>query len=941
MRNIIPHSAIRVPHYNPLMLLAELTWQSLRWLPIAVVAAALGIGGTWWLYAVQLRLRSRAVRWGLPLLRSIALLALAIALVKPVVLRAMTNGDRGVIVVLVDRSASMNVVDNARPAQLLALADGLKLLPADAAPLAPAITQEDVDQLRAQADRITRAASELEYARLANRGVATAQARLDESIAQLTALVQPIIARGKDKPKQARGTERLNGLIAPAKERPVWIRELGSRVEKLAALAVESENVSAEQLLNGSPEVRAICYRISRLSRVELAKLAIKQSLGPEHGAIDMYGFAASVAPMALEGDAFHDATANPTSKPAAPATQPIDPDQCASDLTGAIRTVLQNYPAGGVAGVVLVSDGQQVGSELSVESLAAAAGDVPVYTVRMARPGTPRDVAVAKVAVPPRGFVGETLNVRVDLRASGIKGSCPVTVTIGTVTQTKPANFNEGGSASVEFSTKLDQAGPLRVGVTAAAQPGEITLTNNAVERWVNVLSDKVHAVAIAQSAGRDFQFLRDALSRTAWMKLDEVIAASPDARATVTNEQLSTADVVILEDAGPNLVAPEQWQQVRKLVADRGAGAILLAGTAHRPGDLLVLPDAAELLPIAQPDAAKWRSWGGEWPTLRPIPADVSIANNGNAFSRGTHATSSDASDNAAWPPRLNGDSSSSDARLPEALRLTDDLDSSLRKWQELPPMFRLMNLAPLKPNASPLLIDADTRAAVATQSRLGAGRVAFIGMNETWRWRYKVGQRDQERFWLQLVRQVADEPYAATAGGVSIDADRLTTEPGKPLKLRARVRDTEGKPSALPTVQLTVKASDGSTRVETLPATAEGSGRYEKTVNGWPTGAYELSTGNAAEPKITVRIAATPEAEMANLSGDERLMRRLAEATGGQSIGPEHLADLPADLASSAAQRPRIAEVRLWDSPYLYALVLACFGLEWAVRKQAGLA
>lgn len=77
------------------------------------------------------------------------------------------------------------------------------------------------------------------------------------------------------------------------------------------------------------------------------------------------------------------------------------------------------------------------------------------------------------------------------------------------------------------------------------------------------------------------------------------------------------------------------------------------------------------------------------------------------------------------------------------------------------------------------------------------------------------------------------------------------------------------------------------------------------------------------------------------MANLSGDDRLMRRIAEATGGQSLGPERLADLPAELATIATQRPRVAEVRLWDSPYLYGLVVACLGLEWAVRKQAGLA
>jgi hypothetical protein len=31
---------------------------------------------------------------------------------------------------------------------------------------------------------------------------------------------------------------------------------------------------------------------------------------------------------------------------------------------------------------------------------------------------------------------------------------------------------------------------------------------------------------------------------------------------------------------------------------------------------------------------------------------------------------------------------------------------------------------------------------------------------------------------------------------------------------------------------------------------------------------------------------------------------------------------------------------AELRLWDSMYLFLFVLGCFGLEWAIRKHAGL-
>jgi len=583
--------------------------------------------------------------------------------------------------------------------------------------------------------------------------------------------------------------------------------------------------------------------------------------------------------------------------------------------LVGAVRAVLQKYPPGTVRGVVLLSDGRQVGNGPSVETLAALAGDVRVYTVRMAKNGSPKDLAAARLTVPARAFVGETLNVRAEVRSAGVRGDVPITFTAGEKTQTKSVKFTDDGAMSAEFSIKLDQPGSLRISIAAAPQLGEITTANNAITRWVNVLSDKVNVVAIAQSAGRDFQFFRDALSRTPWVTLEESIATSPDGRSNVTDEQLAEADLIVLEDAGPNLLSAEQWAIVRKQVAERGAGAIVLVGEAHAPGELLGTKDAAELLPIATADAANWRKWAGEWPSLRAVPAST----------RGPGS----------------GVRGPGEGKLPEALRLTDDVESSLRKWQELPAMYRLMNLAKLKPNATALLIDGETQLPVVTESRVGGGRVAFVGLNETWRWRYKIGQRDQDRFWLQLVRQVADEPYAATAGGMSLDTDRLAVEPGKSIRLRARVRDSGGKPSGEPTASVSVKAADGTTKVELLQAVSPGSGRYEKTVNGWSAGEYQLSVANAAEPKITVRVAASGEAEMSNLSGDPGLLRRLADATGGQSLAPEQLSDLPAQLAEHAATHPQVSEIRLWDSPYLFAFVLACLGLEWAVRKQAGLA
>ena len=71
---------------------------------------------------------------------------------------------------------------------------------------------------------------------------------------------------------------------------------------------------------------------------------------------------------------------------------------------------------------------------------------------------------------------------------------------------------------------------------------------------------------------------------------------------------------------------------------------------------------------------------------------------------------------------------------------------------------------------------------------------------------------------------------------------------------------------------------------------------------------------------------------------------LARRQAPQTA-EAIRALHLGDqvgtLPDRLTAVADNRPRVTELRLWDSPWLFAFVLACLAAEWALRKRLGLA
>src|SRR5262249_30808356 len=131
----------------------------------------------------------------------------------------------------------------------------------------------------------------------------------------------------------------------------------------------------------------------------------------------------------------------------------------------------------------------------------------------------------------------------------------------------------------------------------------------------------------------------------------------------------------------------------------------------------------------------------------------------------------------------------------------------------------------------------------------------------------------------------------------------------------------------------------------REVTLGSVQPGSGRYEANVSGLPVGRYTLHVDPPEDPTlesraepVTLGITVAPhlEAAMADLSGDERLLRRIADASGGAFLTFDQFNQLPQRLEENRQKLNPLVEYTLWDSPYLFGFVLACLSAEWALRK-----
>jgi hypothetical protein len=889
-------------HFTPSLVVGDVYWElPQRWPAVAggILAALLVIV---WMYPSQLRYVGLPWRWLLPSLRTAALLALLLSLLKPVAVRLATADERGALAVVCDRSRSMSIVDNTRTdAQRVELADALGRLAPGVRGGSALGVGTDLDRLHAAMANVRSAQDDLDFAMIAGRDINQRRDELRRAVAGYAEIERAISA-------EAAVIQDLNfrraladlSDVPDAESVPQWKnrvpRQLAAATDALAHFRAQFD----QHLYDTDPQVHQACAQVGSLSRDALVQEAL---LNPTSGLVAKLAPAMPIAGFSLSG-ALTPLELQHDGKPVA--FLGGQPDGAATDLTGGLAGVASQARA---RAIVLFSDGRQVGGDARATAAMAPSG-IPIFAVGVAAATPPRDIALVHVIVPSGAFIGDTVPVRAEIGHEGIDG-VPVEVHLsvgGLPEQVHWVDLRAGQPAVVEFSFELkkEQAGVLKLTMWTTRIPGEATEANNRVERWMKVMPERMRVAVWSGGPMWDAQELCAMLERRGEIQLSRSVLGGAGPSLAMPPEEILRQDVIVLCDVPAAALSARQWDAVTQLVSERGGSVILVVGE-HLPSEYSASLSTSALLPFAPSLTPRFRVWPGEQPAFRFVPDP--------------------------------------DAGEMDVLKLSNDPLVAWRRWQELPPVFRFLQLPnmsedKLRPGTRALLVEADSGAPVLLERVLGAGRTFLLCTNETWRWRLKVGGRDQDRFWRQLIHYAAQDPYFATSPTLALDTDQVATSPGAPIQVRARILVA---PSVSKRVcRLQIFREGKAFALETLPSAGPaGSGRYEASIL-LPAGSYELKLGSGTDAvSVPVRVQQTDEAELADLSGDDQFLRRLAEASGGEFFRIEQIGRLPERLSAVSDQRSLYVDLRLWDSPYLFIFIVGCLAAEWALRKQCGLA
>ena len=297
----------------------------------------------------------------------------------------------------------------------------------------------------------------------------------------------------------------------------------------------------------------------------------------------------------------------------------------------------------------------------------------------------------------------------------------------------------------TVRIPFRPTQVGQFEFVVEAQPQPGELQTENNRQTRTVEVRKEKIHVLLVQAYPSFEFRYLRNLLQRDETIALHTVLQeadlehAQQDASALrvfpLRREELFAYDVVIFGDVNPALLSTAALQNLADFVDQpaKGGALVLIAGPSYMPAAYRETP-LARLLPfvvgqgaIAQRGSPPLgRGAGGEGVLREGFvvqPTDLGLAS--------------------------------------PAMQLGDTPEETREIWRNLAPLYWLLELPELKPGVR-VLAEHPTRVGpdgrhlpVFCLQYVGAGKVLFHATDETWRWRYRVGDRYFARYWVQTIR------------------------------------------------------------------------------------------------------------------------------------------------------------------------------------------
>lgn len=620
-----------------------------------------------------------------------------------------------------------------------------------------------------------------------------------------------------------------------------------------------------------------------------------------------------------------------PTGQESTPPTSLPPPDGGITNLATALKNAASTDGRTERGAVVLFSDGQHNEGESPAEVAKILGGrGLPIFTIGFGPQARPRDLAVVKIEAPDSVFFEDRIQGQITLK-DDLPAGLPFEVQVrdgDKILWQQPLVSDGSNVRRVPFSFPLSEtvrerlknkaadteltAVPLEWQVSVSAVEGDREPGNNAATLRVRALTQKRRILILDGRARWETRYLRNMFERHEQWQVNTVIAGAladekgfprgekdgqfPDAPAL-----LQPYDLIIFGEVPRAVFKDEELRWMHDFVAARGGALVFIDGSRQHLKEYAGTP-LAPLFPV------EWKTPGTREPGMK-----LSLSERA-----------------ATLAP----------------FALAPERTQNLETWSHLRPPHWIAGVTAL-PGAEVLVEAAlgGKKAPAVVMRPFGAGKVLYQAFDDSWRWRYEVGDRHHVRYWNQLANWLAELPFAVRDKLISLDAGALTYRPGDSAEIRVRLRDGQGRPVTNAAVDA-VLSRDGR-RVATIRLAPDDNagGLFRGRTAALEPGSYEVAVESAAiaerdaKARTGFKVEPLETGELTQLSLNEELLRQMSAASGGEYLREEHIDRLVELLAPMSQGRVIESDTVLAQSYWWFLPIVLLLTVEWIIRKRAG--
>ncbi len=656
---------------------------------------------------------------------------------------------------------------------------------------------------------------------------------------------------------------------------------------------------------------------------------------------------------------------------------QGASPEKAQTDLASSLQYILDNTSRESLAGVLLLSDGRHNAGNLPEDSLRTLASqNSPLSAIPIGGHLGPIDISLLSLNAPESIYLDDRVVIKASAKLDGLLGKKVKAELLSDgqvidehIIEVSDVNFR----TEIRFVHTPKEKGILDYQVRLEPDEREIFKDNNSWDFKVAITDDRTNVLLVDSYPRWEFRYLRNLFYgrdksvhlQYVLLNPDEIqssnnqapVAASVtrkfgDAEATrlpANPDEWGLFDVIILGDISPTAISVREWSAIEEAVTKRGAMLVCVAGQRFMPHayDNKVL---AKLLPIKYTPSTQAALSSPE-ESYR-----IALTSTGRV-----HPVTSQSSSRMLNAERWASFPSMTWRYVGDGIKEGAEVLAYAQPFGTASP-----NQSDIAANGSPDSVENaikqlanqknyEAENALISTVRVGLGKVLMMNFDQTWRFRYGVGDTYHHRFWGQVTRWGAGENLRAGNEQVRIGTDRLSYTPGDEISVTAKILDDDHRPITDAKVYASVYRYEKRVLRQKMSYLPNSSGIYKTSITGLGTeGEYTIQLEGKTVDKAITKYPEGPEEiatelvvlntrnpiELAELTADRDFLNRATRMTNGKIA---ELWDLETLLDAFGAPKEVLTErrdVTLWDRWYLLLLFLGLLTTEWILRRRSGL-